>query len=92
MATGSNRKAVKTWLQAIGRKPRLPIIGLAAFFLCPEALPAQTAAARIPTGIDDSERATIPATHLPRLTPANDACPRPPGTKLTPLNYAFPSP
>jgi len=73
MAIGPNRKAVKTLLKAFGRKQRLPVIWLAAFSLFTETLPAQTAAARITTEIDNSERATIAGTHPPMATPANDA-------------------
>jgi hypothetical protein len=71
MAIGSNRKAVKTWLKALRRKQRLPVIWLAAFSLFPETVLAQTTA-RITTQIDNSERATIPGTHSPLATPAND--------------------
>jgi hypothetical protein len=73
---------MKTLLQALGRKPRLSVIWLAAFSLCAETLPAQTAAARITTEMDNSERATISGTHSPRATPTNDAGPVPPGTKV----------
>jgi subtilase family serine protease len=89
MAIGSKRKAVKTWLKALRRKQRLSVIWLAAFSLFPETVLAQTTAPRITTEIDNSERATIPGTHSPMATPANDAGSVPPGTKLRGVSMVF---
>jgi subtilase family serine protease len=89
MAIGSIRKAIKTWLRALGRKPLLPVIWFSAFFLCTGKLPAQTAVARITTDIDDSERATITGTHSPRATPASDAGRVRPGTTLRGVSMVF---
>jgi Pro-kumamolisin, activation domain/Bacterial Ig-like domain (group 3) len=89
MAIGSNRKAVKTLLKALGRKQRLPVIWLAAFSLFTKMLPAQTAAARITMEIDNSERATIPGTHSPMATPANDAGLVASGTQLRGVSMVF---